>query len=323
MKKLLVSMLAITAFHSGFAQKVTPLGSMVVLPVSDVNISTEACWKDPNVRGVQLRVNWRDIAPKDGTYNWKYFTSGIQLATTNNKWVVLVVNGASPPEWLYDDGVPQWTSTDGKHAPYPWNSIVQSKWSAMTTAMGSQFDGQSRVHAITMWCGGTSLESFFATTPTDATALDQIAGGGAGSGAAFWESAAKTLITDFLGAFPHTPLYLAAGTCYPNNDATMTDLVNWFRSQSPATRGLESDALQKFYPSYGLFPHTTLLASSISPIMYQDLAAISSPRMKGATLADVISHGEKENAKAIQVYPTDPATDETSLANFNTFVGAK
>ena len=57
--------------------------------------------------------------------------------------------------------------------------------------------------------------------------------------------------------------------------------------------------------------------------MYQELAAIGNPRMKGATLAEVIARAEKANAKAIQVYPTDPATDEGSLAAFNTYVGAE
>ena len=97
----------------------------------------------------------------------------------------------------------------------------------MVTAMGSQFDSQPLVRAISMWCGGTAIECFFAQTQGDATALDQIAGGGTGSGAVFWENAAKTLITDFLHAFPNTPVYLATGTCYPDSNATMTDLANW------------------------------------------------------------------------------------------------
>jgi hypothetical protein len=320
--KLLLCTLAVTAIHSGFAQKPTPLGSMVALPADDPSISTEACWTDSNVRGVLLRVHWRKIEGRDGGYNWTYFTTGIGLATTNNKWVVLSVDGSFPPDWLWADGVPQWKSTTGEAGPYPWNSTLQAKWSAMVTAMGSRFDSQASVRAISMWCGGTAIECFFAQTQADATALDQIAGGGAGSGAAFWENAAKTLITDFLNAFPNTPVYLATGVCYPDSNATMTDLANWYLSQSAGAKGMQSDALSMFYPSQQIFPHTTLGTATLSPIMYQDLVAIGNPRLKGATLAEVIGHGEKENAKAIQVYPTDPATDETALASFNTYVGA-
>jgi hypothetical protein len=320
--KLLLSTLAVTAIHGGFAQKPAPLGSMVALPANDQNISQEACWTDPNVLGVLLRVHWRAIERRDGGYNWTYFTTGIQLATTNNKWVVLSVDGSFPPNWLWADGVPQWKSTTGQTAPYPWNSTLQAKWSAMVTAMGSQFDSQSAVHAISMWCGGTAIECYFAQTQADATALDQIAGGGTGSGAVFWENAAKTLITDFFNAFPNTPVYLATGVCYPDSDATMTDLANWYLSQSAGVRGMQSDALSMYYPSHQIFPHTTLPTSNLSPVMYQDLVPIGNPRLKGATLAEVISHGEKENAKAIQVYPTDPPTDESGLASFNSYVGA-
>jgi hypothetical protein len=318
----LLSTLAIAAMHSGFSQKAAPLGAMVALPANDPNITNEACWTDPNVRGVLLRVHWRAIEGRDGGYNWTYFTNGIQLATTNHKWVVLSVDGSHPPEWLWADGVPEWKSTTGAAGPYPWNSTLQAKWFAMVTAMGSQFDSQPLVRAISMWCGGTAIESFFAQTQADATALDQIAGGGAGSGAVFWENAAKTLITDFLNAFPNTPVGLATGDCYPDSNATMTDLANWYLGQSPGTNGIQSDALARYYPTNLIFPHTTLSTSNLSPIMYQDLAAIGDTRMKGATLAEVISHGEKENAKAIQVYPTDPATDESALADFNTYVGA-
>jgi hypothetical protein len=323
MKKLLISALALSAIHAGFAQKATPLGSMVVLPVADPLISSEACWKDANVVGVLLRVNWWDVEHRNGTYDWSFFTNGIQLAAANNKWVVLTVNGSSPPHWIYLDGVPQWKSSAGRAAPYPWNSTVQSTWSALITDLAAQFDGQAIVHAVSVWCGGTAIESYFAVSTTDAAALDQLAGGGAGSGAAFWESAAKTLITDYLTSFKQTPLYLATGTCYPDNDATMTDLVNWFLGQTSGIRGMESDALSEYYPSgVGIFPHTTLETADLPLIMYQDLQAIGNPKMKGATLAEVIAHGEKENAKAIQVYPTDPATDEGALAGFNTYIGA-
>jgi hypothetical protein len=321
-KRLLVIASMFAVAHIGFAQKTAPLGSMVVLPNADPNIEKQACWKDANVLGVLLRVGWRDVETSDGAYDWTYFTTGIQLASANKKWVVLSIDGSRAPNWLYNEGVPMWTSSEGKHAPYPWNSTVQSKWAALIAGMGSQFDGASLVQAVTMWAGGTAIESFFAVSAADANKLDNIAGGGRGSGAILWENAAKTLINDFLGAFPDTPLYLATGICYPDNDAAMTDLANWFLSQSSAIRGMQSDALSTFYPSAHIFPHTTLNSASLSPIMYQELAPIGSARMKGGTLEHVINHGESQNAKAVQVYPGDPAKDETALADFNAHVGA-
>jgi hypothetical protein len=317
--RLLASALAVTAIHSGFAQKTSPLGSMVALPSSDPKIITEACWSAANVRGVLLRVFWSHLEPKDGVYDWSYFKTGLEQAITHNKWVVLSVDGSEAPEWLYDKGVPLWKSVTGAKAPYPWNSILQSKWSEMVTNLGSRYDGDSLVHAVTMWCGGTGIESFFAENHTDAGKLDNIAGGGPGSGAVLWENAAKTLINDFFKAFPNTPVYLATGLCYPNSNATMTDLVIWYRAQHYGN-GMQSNALSATFPAGGIFPHTTLSSSTLAPIMYQDLAPIISPRMQGATLGQVIRNGETENAKAIQVYPSDPSGKV--LADFNSYVGA-
>src|SRR5258708_13740433 len=89
--RLLASALGVTAIHSGFAQKTSPLGSMVALPSSDPNIKNEACWTKANVRGVLLRVFWSQLEPSDGGYNWSDFVTGIHLATTPTKCLVLSV----------------------------------------------------------------------------------------------------------------------------------------------------------------------------------------------------------------------------------------
>ena len=294
---------------------------MVALPAADRDIKKEACWKNANVRGVLLRIFWSDLETKDGQYDWSYFTTGLQLATSNNKWLVLSVDGSEAPQWLHNqDKVPLWRSTSGATAPYPWNSTLQEKWSEMVVTMGEQYDGNSLVHAVTMWCGGTGIECFFAENHSDAEKLDKIADGGPGSGAVLWENAAKTLIADFFTAFPNTPVYLATGLCYPNSNATMTDLVNWFRAQAHLVNGMQSNALSRTFPTGGIFSHTTLSTSTLSPIMYQDLAPINSARMQGATMGQVIANGENEHAKAIQVYRIDPMGKV--LAHFNAFVGA-
>src|SRR5258708_25339127 len=88
----------VKGIHSGFAQKTSPLGSMVALPSSDPNIKNEACWTKANVRGVLLRVFWSQLEPSDGGNNWSYFATGIQPAPTHNKWLVLSVDGSRPPK---------------------------------------------------------------------------------------------------------------------------------------------------------------------------------------------------------------------------------
>src|SRR5258708_19488082 len=109
----------VKGIHSGFAQKTSPLGSMVALPSSDPNIKNEACWTKANVRGVLLRVFWSQLEPSDGGYNLSYFATGIELAPTHNKKLVLSVDGYEAPKWLYNKGVPQRTSKNRPFLPYP------------------------------------------------------------------------------------------------------------------------------------------------------------------------------------------------------------
>ena len=114
--------------------------------------------------------------------------------------IVISVAGAQAPQWLYNEGVLQWSSNKTQAtAPYPWSG-TQAKWGAFISAMGARYDGYNLVRAVTMWAGGTAIECYFARNGTDDQKLDSIAGGGAGSGAVFWENPARTLIAYYINA---------------------------------------------------------------------------------------------------------------------------
>ena len=174
-----------------------------------------------------------------------------------------------------------------------------------------------------MWAGGTGIECFFARNGTDDQKLDSIAGGGAGSGAVFWENAAKTLIGYYVSAFPTTNLYLATGQNYSGDQqGSMTDLANWFVSQKPYRYGLQSNALSSTYPAFNSsynyypFPHTTLNCADVYN-MYQYVSPIG--KMSGSpTNKQVMQNAYNANGWAVQCHPNDPSyDDEAGVIWFN------
>jgi hypothetical protein len=316
------------------AQKPFPRGTMVVLPVEDNNLSGEACWSDPNILGVALRTTWSATEKSQGTFKWDQFDQGISLAQTNNKFVVLSITATTPPPWV-TAVVKIWKNSLGKTCPYPWDSNLQSYWGALVSAMGQRYDSVNCVHGVDMWVGGTGgpddngtgMDCIFAPSAADCSALDAIAGGGQGSGNALWSNACEALCNLYVNAFPTTPGYIHPGANYENLDPqSMTTTATWWlglRSFNSLFNN-EFDTKQPHFLrrlGYIPWPNTTLKINTIWHGMFQTKGPIGSPVMHGATLAQVFQN--VQNIIAVQIYPTDPATDpgEQTIINFNKSVG--
>jgi hypothetical protein len=336
MTKLLITsfIVALAALPAG-AQKVFPHGTMVVLPVEDQNLAGEACWNDPNIIGVGLRTSWIATEHDPGIFKWDQFDQGIALAKANNKFVVLSITAVRPPSWV-TNVVTTWTNSLGKTCPYPWDANLQSFWNTLVQTMGQRYDGISHVHGVDMWVGGTGgvsgngtgIDCLFAPAAPDCTALDAIAGGGAGSGNTLWTNACKTLCTMYANAFPTTPCFLHPGKNYFNLDPqSMSDIATWWLNLRPTANSLFYNGfsvnMPKFKRSLGFipWPNTNLDIASIKKGMFETLDAIGSSRMAGQTLAQVFQN--VQDVIAVQIYPTDPATDpgEQTIINFNHSVG--
>jgi hypothetical protein len=352
MRKALILFLAITlAAITANAQKPFPRGVMVVLPVDDPNLTTEACWSDPNIIGVLLRASWNKVQYKgQSDFNWSFFNTGISMAQQNNKFVVLSISAVTPPSWVT---VPIWSS-NGQTCPYPWDANLQSYWQALVTSMGSNFDSVSCVHGVDMWAGGsggsgaTGITCYFAGDNAACKALDTIATGlgitGPNPGNTLWTSACESLCSMYLSSFPTTPLYLTPGTNYSELDPqSMTEIATWWLNSYPAGNSLFFNIFvndQEPAPG-GYWPNTTLNVSSITNGMFQTAGPLCTSDdctgpMGTETLAQVLNDVITINTTqspagappgpyvtAVQIYPTDPATEtyEASIKKFNLSVG--
>jgi hypothetical protein len=324
MKGVLILVLVFaTASQLCGLNKRRPHGVAVVLPClsSQYAIDSAPCWKDPNITGVLLRVQWRDFEPTLGNYDWSYIDYGIQLCESTGKFAQLSINFGDAPSWIYGLGAEAWHPTgtnDNRVMPMPWDPIFQQRAVAVIQAFGARYDHIRVVEGVTMWVGGRNIEAFFAQSRRNDGQLD------AAGGPQIWIAAAETLIDEYAAAFPHTRIFLATGVADHDENAT-TIVARHLLSNYPSRSGLQSNALSAHYPSYNnskggvMFPHTYIAIDSVPAIIYQMLAPIGSPRMQSATLAECLNNANNFNADCVQVYPRDPATDpeEASIQYFN------
>jgi hypothetical protein len=325
---------ALGALNAG-AHKPFPRGTIVVLPVNDSNLSGEACWRDPNIIGVTLRTTWKASEATQGNFEWEQFDQGISLARANNKFVVLSITPIFSPQWV-TSVVKTWTNSLLKTCPYPWDSNLQSFWRTLIQTMGQRYDGVSLVRGVDMWVGGTGgavadgtgIDCLFAPSATDCNALDAIAGGGQNSGDTLWSNACKALCMIYANAFPKTPCFLHPGKNYVNLDPqSMTNITTWWLNLRENINSLFNNEFNATLPNfkrtlgYIPWPNTTLHIAGIDSGMFQTKGAIGSSLMKGETLAQVFQN--VHNVIAVQIYPTDPATDpgEQAIISFNKSVG--
>ena len=84
----------------------------------------------------------------------------------------------------------------------------------------------------------------------------------------------------------------------------MTQVVNYGLSGYPGRFGVQSNELTVSIPTNGLFPHTKINTTGLSPVGYQMLGTVNSGRL-GGTLQQALTDGIVNGAQFIEVYDSD------------------
>jgi hypothetical protein len=85
----------------------------------------------------------------------------------------------------------------------------------------------------------------------------------------------------------------------------MTQVVNYGLSAYPGGFGVQSNELKVSTPQpNGLFPHTKIKLTGLSPVGYQMLGTVKSGRL-GGTLQQALTNGIVNGAHFIEVYDSD------------------
>jgi hypothetical protein len=297
----------------GSKLKSPPVGVYDLLPGNTVekptsNISTDSCWKNPNVTGVCLRTDWGTIEPRKGVFDWSYFDDGISAAAANHKLVSLTVySGKRTPEWVYADGAKRLQLTHERRKgekvitmPAPWDSTFLDDWNALVKELGARYDSNPVVSYVTATGPGRGGELYFVNSAADAAMLESA------GGIDRWIGAAQKIGSLYGVAFPSTPFIYATGAPLPGEDGrkALAKVVNYCEENWPDRFGIRSSGLRPASSATGFVPQSNIKIKGFQ-MLKAFRGARGGRRMLRGTLADTLELAIRYGGKFVEVYAAD------------------
>ena len=117
---------------------------------------TSGVFDNPSIRGVALRMNWKDVEPSSSRFAWGPIDQVFAAAATSHKFVVLIlVPGFGTPSWALQ-GVTTATfarqyglgaGTVGE-LPMPWDPTYLSRWFAFMRDVAGRYGNNPEFRMI-------------------------------------------------------------------------------------------------------------------------------------------------------------------------------
>lgn len=129
----------------------------------------------PYVKGILVRVAWKDIETSDNVYNWSLIDNQIAAAQSFDKKISLAVGGGpNSPSWLYSLGAQSisYTVPFSGTIPIPWDATFLSKWTEFIAVLGNRYANNTTIRLVyvTNSSGnGFEMQLPFNPTPSYAT----------------------------------------------------------------------------------------------------------------------------------------------------------
>ena len=177
---------------------------------------------NPCVGGDRQTINWNQVNPSEGTFNWKQIDAAIAGALGAKKQLGSSVCDLSlPPAWLVEKGAKLYTSPNFKKGPMvlPFDPVAQPALLAFIKALCLHLDG--KVDYITMGGMGYKTETYM-PLPSDigysATTAEFISK---------WVASSNLVIDTYAANLKQTPFIIAAGTPFddPTAVSQMTSVI--------------------------------------------------------------------------------------------------
>ena len=139
---------ALTFIHSASGEVVRGVFSLA----PSGNIAREPVLANPNVDGISIRQDWKDLEPAEGAYDWTFLDSEVGRAAAAGKQVLLRINTqANKPAWVTSavtdaGGTFVTFESDGIQTTIPvfWDPTFLAKKKAMIAALGAHFAAMLR-----------------------------------------------------------------------------------------------------------------------------------------------------------------------------------
>lgn len=103
------------------------------------------------VKGILVRVSWKDLEPTDNSYNWQLIDNQLAAARSYNKKISLAIGGGpNTPAWLYALGVDSihYSLPFSGSIPVPWNSIFLDKWVSFISEAGRRYKNDTTIQLV-------------------------------------------------------------------------------------------------------------------------------------------------------------------------------
>ncbi len=212
-------------------------GIYVLIPFEKRKDNMDAVLNNPDVSGICIAAEWRELEPEEGKYDFSLIDSVLRKAAAKNKTVSLrVLPGISTPEWVYRKGAKRFEFTDrnpnhgdlaGRRIstyqkalsmPVPWDTVFLSCWEKFVAAYGSHYRMTGNIAMIHI-TGPTrhSAEMHLPKEPEDKKNWIAI-----GYSPQKMIGAWKRCIAAYASAFPQTPVVLNLSPVIFNDEVMET-----------------------------------------------------------------------------------------------------
>ena len=283
---------------------------------------------DPNVDGVTVRLNWSDLEPTEGLYDFSYLDTTLASVNAAGKKALLRI--------MTQGGKPAWVTTavknagglffnftvDGKKTTIPvfWDPTFLAKKTAMIQALGAHLTNTPGLTIVVASFANAKSEDW--NVPHTSTDIAQWQSLGYTSDKLI--EAGHTIIDATMAAFPNQFVTLAVagnGTKLdkPNPDPTYyvaTTVINDERARWPGRLIVQKNDLSTFIPKYPgtdtIYDIMTASAPDIGGQMLFQCYGDSTYRVnKGVpidpalALARSITNGVAYGEKFIEIYQVD------------------
>jgi hypothetical protein len=124
------------------------------------------------VKGILVRVSWKDMEPADNTYNWALIDNQISAAQSYGKKIALAIGGGpNSPNWLYSAGVQSlsYTVPFSGTIPVPWDTLFLTKWTQFIAQLGKRYANDTIIQLVYITnssVNGFEMQLPFSPTPT-------------------------------------------------------------------------------------------------------------------------------------------------------------
>lgn len=103
------------------------------------------------VKGILVRVSWKDIETADNISNWALIDNQLAAAKLYGKKISLAIgSGPNSPDWLFSQGAQSisYSVPFSGTIPIPWDTVFITKWTEFIAELGSRYANDTTIQLV-------------------------------------------------------------------------------------------------------------------------------------------------------------------------------